>query len=151
MSPTNALEAAREHLARAESAVGSAEGLVRLEQGLALLDEVDAPVARNLESTYATRIIERIAQSLEGDRALPEPVLEHFFKTALAFDESRSPPPEEARAVKIRIARRLIDYYCEGQSREEKERATAELLQVAGVRPDDKRKQGSSRARKKRR
>ena len=133
MSQTTDLEAAREHLARAEAAYESADGLAHLEQGLALLDDVDAPVARNLETAYAARIIGRIARSLERDRALPEPLLEHMFRMALAFDESRSPPPEEARAVKIRIARRLIDYYCEGRTREEKERATMELLKVAGV------------------
>jgi hypothetical protein len=150
MSQTKALEVAREHLARAESALGSAEGLARLEQGLALLDEVDAPVARNLEATYAARIIGSIAARLERDRAVPEPVLEHFFKTALALDESRSPPPDDARAVKIRIARRLIDYYCEGQTAEEKERATAALMQVAGVRPGGAPKRRSNRVGRKR-
>jgi hypothetical protein len=133
MSQEKDLEAAREHLARAEAAFESADGLAHLEQGLALLDDVEAPVARNLETAYASRIIGRIARSLEHDRALPEPLLEHMFRMTLAFDESRSPPPAEARTVKIRIARRLIDYYCEGAAPEEKERATADLLKVAGV------------------
>jgi hypothetical protein len=140
MSQTKELEAAREHLARAEAAYLSAEGLTHLEQGLALLDDVDAPVARNLEATYASRIIRRIVESVEGDRATPEPLLEHLFKMVLAFDEARSPPPEEARAIKIRIARRLIDYYYEGRTQEEKERATEELMRVAGVRAGRKRK-----------
>jgi hypothetical protein len=134
MSEAKALQAAREHLARAEAVYGSTEGLAHLQQALAILEDVDAPVARNLEATYASRIISRIVQSVERDRALPEPTLEHLFKMVLAFDEGRSPPPDEARTAKIRIARRLIDYYLEGSTHEEKERAAAELLRVAGVR-----------------
>ena len=129
---------AREHLARGEASYGSAAGLAELEQGLALLDDVisgsDAShrsIAHNVATTYATRIYRSIGALLDGDRAVPEPQLEHFFKVVLAFDQSEIDLPDSARAVKIEIARRLIDRYYEGHSAERKRKALEQLTKIA--------------------
>jgi hypothetical protein len=132
------LLAAREHLARGEASYGSAAGLAELEQGLGLLDDLmtakDAShraVAANLAKTYATRIYRSIARLLNGDRAVPEPQLEHLFKVVLAFDQSEVELPDNAREIKIEIARRLIDRYYEGYSPEQKRKALEQLTKIA--------------------
>jgi hypothetical protein len=136
------LQRARELLARAEADYRSADGLSQLEAALALLDEVmsDAAekhrtVARNLASTYATRMIGRIRQQVGSDRGLPEPEMEHLFKVIIAFDEIDIELPSEARAVKLDLARRLIDRYYEGHSAAAKARAVDELTKLAGDAP----------------
>jgi hypothetical protein len=132
------LLAAREHLARGEASYGSAAGLAELEQGLGLLDDLMASknanqraVAANLAMTYATRIYRSIQGLLNGDRAVPEPQLEHLFKVVLAFDQSEVELPATAREVKIEIARRLIDRYYEGYSPEQKRKALEQLTKIA--------------------
>jgi hypothetical protein len=132
------LLAAREHLARAEASYGSAAGLAELEQGLALLDDLISAknashraVAANLAMSYATRIYGSITRLLNGDRAVPEPHLEHLFKVVLAFDQSEVELPDNAREVKIEIARRLIDRYYEGHSPEQKRKALEQLTKIA--------------------
>jgi hypothetical protein len=138
MTEPRELLAAREHLARAEASYRSAAGLAELEQGLGLLDDLSSaknsahrPVAENLAKTYATRIYRSIATLLAGDRAVPEPQLEHLFKVVLAFDQSEVELPDNAREVKIEIARRLIDRYYEGHSPERKRKALEELTKIA--------------------
>lgn len=132
------LVAAREHLARGEASYRSAAGLAELEQGLGLLDEVllakgsaHRAVAENIAKTYTTRIYRSIAALLDNDRAVPEPQLEHLFKVLLAFDQSEVELPDNAREVKIEIARRLIDHYYEGHSAEQKRKALEELTKIA--------------------
>jgi hypothetical protein len=128
------LLAAREHLARGEASYGSAAGLAELEQGLALLDDLISAknaVAANLATTYATRIYRSIAGLLNGDRAVPEPQLEHLFKVVLAFDQSEVELPGNAHEVKVEIARRLIDRYYEGHSPEQKRKALEQLTKIA--------------------
>lgn len=132
------LVAAREHLARGEASYRSAAGLAELEQGLGLLDEVllakgsaHRAVAENIAKTYTTRIYRSIAALLDSDRAVPEPQLEHLFKVVLAFDQSEVELPDNAREVKIEIARRLIDHYYEGHSAEQKRKALEELTKIA--------------------
>jgi hypothetical protein len=132
------LLAAREHMARGEVSYGSAAGLAELEQGLALLDDLISAknsshraVAANLAMTYATRIYRSIAGLLNGDRAVPEPQLEHLFKVVLAFDQSEVELPDNAREVKVEIARRLIDRYYEGHSPEQKRKALEQLTKIA--------------------
>lgn len=134
MSEPRELLAAREHLARGEASYGSAAGLAELEQGLALLDDLISAknaVAANLAMTYAARIYRSIAGLLNGDRAVPEPQLEHLFKVVLAFDQSEVELPDTAREVKIEIARRLIDRYYEGHSPEQKRKALEQLTKIA--------------------
>jgi hypothetical protein len=115
------LKAARSRLAQAEAAFSSAAGLIHLEEGLALLDELgesdDAAqrkVAQTVAATYATRIFGRIRTAIATDRAVPQPLLEHFFKLMLAFDQGEFELPEAARALKIAVVRRLIDLAYEG-------------------------------------
>ena len=129
---------AREHLSRAEAAYDTKEGLRRLEEGLALLDEVIATdaadygtVARNLATTYSNRIVSAIRARVETDHAIPEPDLEHLFKVMLAFDQVDFELPADARALKISIARRLIDLYYEGCSPADKEKALQQLAQIS--------------------
>jgi hypothetical protein len=136
------LTAAREHLSRAESTFRSADGLARLEEGLALLEQVmldgaaeHQAVAANLLSTYSNRICESIRRLVESDRALPEPELEHLFKVLLAFDAASLELPAYVRLLKIDVARRLIDFYYEGHSSEEKQQALEQLTGIAAGRP----------------
>ena len=139
MTESRELQAAREHLARGEANLRSAAGLAELEQGIDLLDEVmsgkderNRTVAENIAKTYSTRIYRSIGAQLEADRAVPEPQLEHLFKVVLAFDQSDIELPDNARTVKIEIARRLIDRYYEGHSPEYKRKALEELTRLRG-------------------
>jgi len=137
MTEPRELFTAREHLARGEASYRSAAGLAELEQGIALLDDVmsgkDAShrsIAANIAKTYATRIYRSIGALLEADRAVPEPLLEHLFKVVLVFDQSEIELPENARTVKVEIARRLIDRYYEGHSAERKREALEQLTKI---------------------
>ena len=138
MSEPQELIDARRCLASAEADLGSEEGLAQLTEGLALLDDVIgvAPqaaerTARNLASTYATRVYGHVADSLSRDPGLPEPVLEHFFKLVLAFDRVSAVVAPSAHALKIDVVRRLIDRYYEGYPPERKQRVLEELAQLA--------------------
>ena len=137
MSESRELLAAREHLARGEASYRSAAGLAELEQGIGLLDDVmaaknvgDRAIAENVAKSYATRIYRSIGTLLEADRAVPEPQLEHLFKVVLAFDQSQIELPDNARTVKVEIARRLIDRYYEGHSAERKREALEQLTKI---------------------
>ena len=121
MQESATLKAARARLAQAEAAFSSLAGLVHLEAGLSMLDELsesnDAPqraVAQTVAATYATRIFGRIRNAIENDRAVPQPLLEHYFKMMLAFDQGEFELPDAARALKIAVVRRLIDLAYEG-------------------------------------
>ena len=137
MKESRELQAAREHLARGEASYGSPAGLAELEQGLGLLDDVmsanaaQRTIAENIAKSYATRIYRSIGAVLDRDRAVPEPQLEHLFKVVLAFDQSEIALPDQAREVKIEIARRLIDRYYEGHSAEQKRQALEQLTKIA--------------------
>jgi hypothetical protein len=137
MSEPRELLAAREHLARGETGYRTAAGLAELEQGIALLDDVMSgknashrAIAENIAKSYATRIYRSIGTLLAADRAVPEPQLEHLFKVVLAFDQSQIELPENAREVKVEIARRLIDRYYEGHSPEKKREALEQLTRI---------------------
>ena len=138
MSEPRELVAAREHLARGEASYRTAAGLAELEQGIGLLDDVmsarkasDRSIAENIAQTYATRIYRSIGALLDADRAVPEPQLEHLFKVVLVFDQSQIELPDNARTVKVEIARRLIDRYYEGHSPEYKRKALEQLTKIA--------------------
>lgn len=138
------LLSAREHLSQAEAKLRSEDGLFHLEEGLALLEEVIAgpapefrTVARNLASTYSTKICASIKKLVDTDRALPEPDLEHFFKVILAFDERGFDLPADARSTKIRLVQHLIDRYLEGHSPAEKRAALEHLAKISGKRQLD--------------
>ena len=127
MAEPRQLRDARKCLAQAEAEYETEEGLARLAEGLALLDDMlgagDARhvgIAKNLAATYASRLYGRVERLLDGDRAVPEPKLEHFFKLVLAFDQIGGALPPSARALKIEVARRLIDRYYEGHPAERK-------------------------------
>ena len=138
MSEPRELLAAREHLARGEASYRTAAGLAELEHGIGLLDDVMAAknarnrtIAQNIATTYATRIYGTISALLAGDRAVPEPQLEHLFKVVLAFDQSEIELPDNARTVKVEIARRLIDRYYEGHSAQQKRQALEQLMKIS--------------------
>ena len=124
------MNAARAQLASAERSLGSPDGLLHLEEGLALLDELseggDAAkrkVAQTVAATYATRIFGRVRDAIATDRAVPQPLLEHYFKLMLAFDQGEFELPEAARALKIAVVRRLIDLAYEGHPAAAKRKA----------------------------
>ena len=124
------LLAARSHLARAEAGFTTPDGLVSLEDGLALLDELcegnDAAqrkIAQTLAATYATKIFGRVRTAIETDKAVPAPRLEHYFKLMLAFDQGDFELPDAARALKIAVVRRLIDLAYEGYPEAAKRKA----------------------------
>jgi len=132
------LSKARRCLARAEAELRSADGLRDLAEGLGLLDDVIATgtaaaagTARNLATSYAAKIYTRVGDAVAADEQLPEPELEHLFKVVLAFDQIGVELPQSAQELKIAVVRRLIDRYYEGHSPERKQRALAELAQVA--------------------
>ena len=139
MSEPVELTSAREHLARAEATWRTADGLFHLEEALVLIDALATDersqhraLARNVARAYATRIYSEISKGLERDRAVPEPELEHSFRIVLAFDQCELELPDTARAIKIEIARRLIDRYYEGHADEQKRTALEQLAQVTG-------------------
>jgi hypothetical protein len=139
MSEPRELAEARRCLAQAETQFRSAASLVQLRAGLALLDDVlvagtaaEARTARNLASSYAARIYARINTLVAHDRQLPEPLLEHFFKLVLAFDQVPVELPKAAAALKVEVVRQLIDRYYEGHPPERKEQALKELAQLTG-------------------
>jgi hypothetical protein len=134
MADSRELADARKRLAAGEALYASSEGLAAIEEGVALLEEVvelgpadEARTARNLAASYAAKLHERVAATLAADRAVPEPMLEHFFRLVLAFDRFAAALPANARALKIDVVRRLIERYCEGHP-PEKKRAMLEQL-----------------------
>jgi hypothetical protein len=133
------LTAARRYLAEAEGDLGSAEGLARLAEGLTLLDDVivtgtapAARTARNLASTYASRIYARIEAAVTQDPHLPEPELEHYFKVVLAFDQVSGALPPAAAELKIAVVRQLVERYYEGHPAEKKRQVLEQLAQLGG-------------------
>lgn len=138
MAETEQLQAARKHLAKAEAAFRSADGRAELEEGLLMLAEVmtggapaDQEVARNLASTYTKKFYGIVRQLLETDRGIPEPELEHFFKLILALDHAGVDLPADARSMKLKLARRLVDRYFEGYSPAAKQQALERLTAIS--------------------
>jgi hypothetical protein len=130
---------ARRHLAQAEAALDSADGLARLAEGLNLLDgliagrdEAAARTAGNLAASYVGRIYERIRAAVALDPQMPEPKLEHYFKVVLALDQVGEALPTTAADLKLAVVRALIDRYYEGHSPEQKRRALEQLAQLTG-------------------
>lgn len=128
------LSAARRCLSKAEAGYRSSEGLAALAEGVELLDDLigagdppHAQTARNLAVTYAARLYEEVARTLDADPALPEPDLEQLFRVVLAFDRVAAALPPAARQLKIEVVRRLIDRYYEGHPPESKQRALGML------------------------
>lgn len=124
-------------MAEAEAAFGSADGLARLGEGLGrladLIDEggAEARVARNLAASYASKFYARVGDRLALDAQIPEPDLERYFKTVLAFDQVRDALPAAAAELKIRVVESLVDRYYEGHP---PERKRAALEQLAALR-----------------
>jgi hypothetical protein len=137
VSEPKALIEARRLLALAESESTSAEGLAALEEGLALLDTVMATgpktareVATNLFHAYARRLFAYIEKTLGTPAVAPEPVLEHLFRLVRAFDRTDLELPSGARSLKVRLARALIERYCEGHGEAPRQEALRRLTQV---------------------
>jgi hypothetical protein len=134
---SDSLRIARDRLAKAEANFAAAEGLAHLEDGLALLDELiedseaERRIARNFAATYASRIFGRVKTAVATDRAIPQPTLEHYFKLMLAFDSGDFDLPEESRALKIAVVRRLVDLAYEGHPPDAKRKALERLQGIA--------------------
>jgi hypothetical protein len=107
------------------------EGLGFLEDVICTGTATAAGTARNLATSYAARIYARVSDAVAADEQLPEPELEHLFKVVLAFDPLAAELPQSAQELKIAVVRRLIDRYYEGHPPERKQRALAELAEVA--------------------
>ena len=126
-------------MAEAEAAWASADGLVRLQDGLGRLTDIiemgngpEARTAGNLAATYAGRFYGRVRDKLERDAQVPEPELEHCFKVVLAFDLIKDLLPPAAAELKIDVVKALIERYYEGHSPEKKRAA---LEQLAALKP----------------
>jgi hypothetical protein len=130
------LRSARQHLVAAERQHESPEGLLQLEEGLALLDELcvdetpERTVAQNVAAAYSAKIFARVQAALSNERTIPQPRLEHYFKLMLAFDTGDFDLPDEARDAKIAVARRLIDLLYEGYPPAVKQAAIARLGEI---------------------
>lgn len=125
-------------MAEAEDAWLSADGLVRLTDGLGRLADLiemggknEARTASNLAASYASRFYGRVRDRLERLRQVPEPELEHCFRVVLAFDQVQEALPAAAAQLKIDVVKALIERYYEGHSAEKK-RAALEQLAALG-------------------
>jgi hypothetical protein len=138
MAESRELAAARVSLAEAESGFGTADGLARLTDGLGRLADLmemggaEARVAKNLAASYAGRFYARVRATLEHDAQVPEPDLERYFKSVLAFDQLRDALPAAAAELKIGVVRALIERYYEGHPPEKKRAALEQLAALGG-------------------
>jgi hypothetical protein len=136
MNESKELRAARTQLAQAEARFDSAAGLSHLQEGLAALDEViendatERTISRTVAATYAGKIFARIQATIQTDRAVPQPMLEHYFKMLLAFDAGDFELPEQSRAVKIAVVRRLVELLYEGYPQAQREAALKRLSEM---------------------
>ena len=132
------LESARAHLARAESQFGSRDGLVHLQEGLALLEDLIeggsalAAIARNVGTAYCSTIYRRIASRVSSAAPIPEPELERLFETMRCFDDVGLELPDDARALKVEVVKRLLALYTEGRSAAEKLRVSERFENLLG-------------------
>ncbi|HEX6993090.1 MAG TPA: hypothetical protein VF339_02995 [Gammaproteobacteria bacterium] len=129
---------ARTHLAHAEAALATADGLTHLQEGLELLESVaddrdarTAALARQLGATYAKKVHEHVRRELASGRNLPEPALQHAFALLRCFDGKGFEVPPTSRETKIELVRRLIDIHYEGYPEADKQRAYEELAEIA--------------------
>jgi len=132
------LTEARHHLARAEAALETVEGLGHLQEGLELLESVagdrdakHAGLARRLGATYAKKVHEHVQRELASGRNLPEHVLQHAFALVRCFDGKGFEVPPTSRDTKIELVRRLIDILYEGYPEALRQRAYEELAEIA--------------------
>jgi len=137
MAESRELEAARRALAAAEADLSTSDGLARLTEGLEQLDAImgsappaEARTARNLASTYASRVYRQVRALLTTDAQVPEPELEHYFKIVLAFDQIGGALPADAAELKITVVKSLIERYFEGHPPDRKRAALAELANL---------------------
>jgi hypothetical protein len=132
------LDAARAHLARAESLFGTSDGVVHLQEGLALLEDLvegagpHAAVARNVGRAYCTTIYRRISSRVSSGAPISEPDLERLFETMRSFDDVGLELPDDARALKVEVVKRLLALYTEGRGAAEKQRIFARLGELLG-------------------
>jgi len=139
MAESRQLQQARQCLAAAEASFTSGDGLARLHEGLAHLDDIigagrapEAQTAGNLAASYANRVYARIRTRLAQDAQVPEPELEHYFKMVLAFDPVREALPSAADDLKIAVVKALIERYYEGYPAEKKRQALEQLTALRG-------------------
>jgi hypothetical protein len=128
-------------MAEAEAAWSSADGLMRLTDGLGRLADIietgaaaEARTASNLAATYAGRFYGRVRDKLAGDAQVPEPELEHCFKVVLAFDQVQGALPPAAADLKIAVVKALVERYYEGHPPERKRAALEQLASLGRAR-----------------
>ena len=132
------LDAARAHLARAESMFGTDDGVVHLQDGLALIEDLvegggpHTTIARNVGAAYCTTIYRRIATRVSSAASVSEPELERLFETMRCFDDVGLELPEDARALKVEVVKRLLTLYTEGRGTAEKQHIFARLGELLG-------------------
>lgn len=127
---------AREHLAFFEKRMMDSESIHHLSEGLLLLEDVVAnnaagasrELARNLGTTYASRICSKIEQLLE-DQASNEPQLEHVLKLLLEIDDSQFGNKERTSQITVETVHRLFEEYFRGYTAEEKQKVIKKLLE----------------------
>lgn len=141
MTESRDLALARVCMAEAEAKLESADGLTRLADGLGRLSDlidsgtkVEARTASNLAAAYAGRFYARVRERLERDAQVPEPDLERYFKTVLAFDQLKDSLPPAAAELKIAVVKALIERYYEGHPPEKKRAALEQLASLAPLR-----------------
>jgi hypothetical protein len=93
---------------------------------------MECGIAQNVAAAYAAKVFSRVQTAITTDRAVPQPVLEQYFKLMLAFDDGEFALPEESRALKIAVVRRLVDLFYEGYPEEKKQEALRRLREIAG-------------------
>lgn len=133
-----ALTTARKHLSRAEATLFSAGALPELEDGFALLQEIQEvgplesrKLAQAIGKTYAAKVYRAIRALIAADRNAPEPQLEHMLKLILTLDAADVELPNDAYETKIALGRELLNRYLEGHAAEEKRAALEALMRIA--------------------
>lgn len=128
---------AREHLASFEKRMMGSGAIHHLSEGLLLLEDVvensadgvSRDLARNLGTTYASRICSKIDQILEAQASATEPRLEHGLKLLLEIEDSQFGDKERTSRLKMETVRKLFEQYFRGYTTEEKQRFVKKLLE----------------------
>lgn len=136
LEPTEIVQA-REHLASFEKRMMDSDNIHHLSEGLLLLEDVveknadgvSRDLARNLGTTYASRICSKIDQLLGEQASTTEPQLEHVLKLLLKIDDSQFGDKERTSRLKVETVRRLFEEYFRGYTTEEKQRFVKKLLE----------------------
>lgn len=127
------LIAARDHLQRAERDLLSDDGAYHVTEGLYLLETIastnndESATALRLGETYVSRFAAAIRAAIEP-ADVPEPTLEKLLKTVQMLEHVQTGDRDDLQALRIAVAKRLVDRYFEGYSDQEKQAQISLLL-----------------------